>query len=393
MNQDKLYVGIDVSSKNNVCYLMYSDGSKHSSFSVPNNRNGAKIIVDRVTSVLLLQDIPQVVIGMEATSVYGDNLMRFLRESGSLGRFERSLRMLNPKQVKKFRDAYSNLPKNDHVDSYVIADHLRFGRINKEVYMDDYKYQALKMYTRARHQLVQELTQEKIFSDKFGATSTAQIEEFSSLDELAYMSTDELVDFIRKKGKNHFDDPEEIAEAVQRAAKNSYRPPQVIADAKQMLAISMNTIRLLQKQIKEYDKAIEKMLEAFPQTLTSIKGIGNIYAAGITAEIGDINRFPSQASLAKYAGLVWTQHQSSDFEAEDKRMIQGGNHHLKYYLCEAANALRRCDPEFKRFYALKYKEANKHNHKRALALTARKLVRLVYTLLKTNRLYIPPEEY
>lgn len=170
--------------------------------------------------------------------------------------------------------------------------------------------------------------------------------------------------------------------------------PQVIADAaKQMLAISMNTLRLLQKQIKEYDKAIEKMLEAFPQTLTSIKGIGNIYAAGIIAEIGDINRFPSQASLAKYAGLVWTQHQSSDFEAEDKRMIQGGNHHLKYYLCEAANALRRCDPEFKRFYALKYKEANKHNHKRALALTARKLVRLVYALLKTNRLYIPPEEY
>lgn len=337
MNQDKLYVGIDVSSKNNVCYLMYSDGSKHSSFSVPNNRNGAKIIVDRVTSVLLLQDIPQVVIGMEATSVYGDNLMRFLRESGSLGRFERSLHMLNPKQVKKFRDAYSDLPKNDHVDSYVIADHLRFGRINKEVYMDDYKYQALKMYTRAHHQLVQELTREK---QRF--LNTVFI-SFSGLTQ-----------------------------------ENSYRPPQVIADAaKQMLAISMNTIRLLQKQIKEYDKAIEKMLEAFPQTLTSVKGIGNIYAAGIIAEIGDINRFPSQASLAKYAGLVWTQHQSSDFEAEDKRMIQGGNHHLKYYLCEAANALRRCDPEFKHFYALKYKEANKHNHKRALALTARKLVRLV----------------
>lgn len=42
--------------------------------------------------------------------------------------------------------------------------------------------------------------------------------------------------------------------------------PQAMNDAKQMLAISMNTIRLLQKQIKEYDKAIEKMLEAFPQT-------------------------------------------------------------------------------------------------------------------------------
>ena len=140
---------------------MYSDGSKHSSFSVPNNRNGAKIIVDRVTSVLLLQDIPQVVIGMEATSVYGDKLMRFLRESGSLGRFERNLHMLNPKQVKKFRDAYSDLPKNDHVDSYVIADHLRFGRINKEVYMDDYRYESPKTLTRARFYAVQNLIREK----------------------------------------------------------------------------------------------------------------------------------------------------------------------------------------------------------------------------------------
>lgn len=221
MNQDKLFVGIDVSSKNNVCYLMQSDGSKHSSFSVPNNKNGAKIIVDRVTSVLLSQDIPQVVIGMEATSVYGDNLMRFLRESGSLGHFNRHLHMLNPKQVKKFRDAYPELPKNDYVNSFVIADHLRFGGINKEVYMDNYKYQALKMYTQACHQLVQELTrkkqrflntvfirfsgltQEKIFSDKFRATSMALIEEFSSLDELAYMNTDELADFIREHGKNH----------------------------------------------------------------------------------------------------------------------------------------------------------------------------------------------
>lgn len=406
-----LYVGIDVSSKSNVAYFMKPDGRKHSILTVDNNRLGAQKIVDRIISVLQTLDKPEVVIGMEATSVYGDNLMYFLRESGSLAKFNRRLHMLNPKQVKKFKDAYSDLPKNDPTDAFVIADNLRFGRITKEVYMDDYRYQALKVLTRARFQLVQSLTREKqrflnglfikfsglaqenIFSDKFGAASMALIEEFESVDELAYMDTEKLAAFISEKGRNHFEKPEEVAEAVKRAAKNSYRPPQVIADSiNQQLAISMATIRLLQKQVKEYDKAIEKQLNAMPQTLTSIKGIGNVYAAGIIAETGDINRFTGQAALAKYAGLVWKQHQSGGFEAEDTALIRSGNHYLRYYLLEAANSLRRCDSEFKRFYDLKFKEVTKHQHKRALALTARKLVRLVYSLLKTNRLYIPTED-
>jgi len=48
------------------------------------------------------------------------------------------------------------------------------------------------------------------------------------------------------------------------------------------------------------------------------------------------------------------------------------------------------DAELKRYYQSKFKEVPKHQHKRALALTARKLVRLVYSLLSNNQLYIPP---
>jgi hypothetical protein len=73
-------------------------------------------------------------------------------------------------------------------------------------------------------------------------------------------------------------------------------------------------------------------------------------------------------------------------------MIHSGNRYLKYYLMEAANKVRMHDPEFKRYYELKYRETPKTPHKRALALTARKLVRLVYALLRDNRLYIPPQE-
>ena len=115
-----LFVGIDVSSKNNVAYIMKPNGDKHSSFSIPNNRPGAEILVDRIVEVLRRLFIPKVVIGMESTSVYGDNLMYFLRETGKFSGFEKKLHMLNPKQVKKFRDTYSDLPKNDFVDAFII---------------------------------------------------------------------------------------------------------------------------------------------------------------------------------------------------------------------------------------------------------------------------------
>ncbi len=49
-NVNPLFVGIDVSSKNNVTYLMKPDGSKHSSFSVQNNPGGAKLMSEKIVS-------------------------------------------------------------------------------------------------------------------------------------------------------------------------------------------------------------------------------------------------------------------------------------------------------------------------------------------------------
>jgi transposase len=131
-------------------------------------------------------------------------------------------------------------------------------------------------------------------------------------------------------------------------------------------------------------------MEAIPNTLTSIKGIGPVYSAGILSEIGSINRFKDQASLAKYAGLSWSRYQSGNFDADKTHLINSGNRYIRYYLIEAANLARRHDPELKRFYVLKYRETLKTPHKRALALTARKFVRLVYALLRDQRLYSPP---
>ena len=404
-----LFVGIDVSSRSNVAYLMKPDGSKHSSFSVQNNLSGAKMLSERIVSALSSMRLSDVVIGLEATSIYGNNLVYALRENGSLGQFQRKIHVLNPKQVKKFKEAYPDLPKNDFVDAFVIADHLRFGRIAKEVYMDDYRYQALRTLTRARFDVIQNLTREKqrfanylflkcsgIAQEKdiqnTSVTTIALMEHFETVDDLANTDLDELTDFIAQAGRGRFVDPNAVAKVIQTAAKGSYRLPKTVNDTvNQAMSVSIASMRALKEQAKVLDKAIEQQFEIIPNTLTSIPGIGKVYSAGIIAEIGDIRRFESHASVAKYAGLVWNRNQSGDFEAQNSRMIKSGNRYLRYYLLEAANSVRRCDSEFRRYYDLKFKEINKYQHKRALALTARKLVRLVFRLLKDNRLYIPPE--
>ena len=403
-----LFVGIDVSRRNNVAYLMNPDGSKHSSFSVQNNLGGAKLLSERIVSALGSMQLSDVVIGLEATSIYGDSLVYALREDGSLGQFQRKIHILNPKQVKKFKEAYPDLPKNDFVDAFVIADHLRFGRIAKAVNMDDYRYQALRTLTRARFDVIQNLTREKqrfanylflkcsgMAQDKdirnTSATTIALMEQFETVDDLANADLEELTAFLDENGRN-FADPAAKAKAILDAAKGSYRLPKTVNDTvNQAMSVSIASMRALEKQVKVLDKAIEQQFEIIPNTLTSIPGIGKVYSAGIIAELGDIHRFDSQASVAKFAGLVWHKNQSGDFEAEHSQMIKSGNRYLRYYLLEAANSVRRCDSEFRRYYDLKYHEVNKYQHKRALALTARKLVRLVFRLLKDNRLYIPPE--
>ena len=298
-----LYIGIDVSSKSNVIYLMLPNGDKHSNFELKNSHDGSTQLVKRILSAMTSHSLDTILIGLEATSVYGDNLVYFLREDATLAPFNRKIHVLNPKQVNKFKESYNDLPKNDYVDSFVIADCLRFGRINKEVYIGDYHYKALQNLTRASYYAVcniikekqrfmnvlfkkySTITQEKVFSDTFSTTALAVYEEFESAEALASMDLQELTDFIIEKGKNRFPDPDSVAKAIQKAARSSYRLPKTVNDSvNQVLSISITSMKALESQIKEFDKAISVQMELLPNVLISIPGIGPVFSAGIMAE-------------------------------------------------------------------------------------------------------------
>ena len=233
------------------------------------------------------------------------------------------------------------------------------------------------------------------FSNMFGATSSAILEEFISPDQIAKSSIEELMDFISSKGKNHTKNPESKVNALQKAIRSSYRLDQTAYEPINIaIASSINTIKFHQEQLKNIDKAILNTVIGLDSNvyniLLSIRGIGKVYAAGIMAEIGNIDRFPHNSKLAKYAGLYWKRNQSGEFDSQDKKSSKKSNKYLRYYLIEAtASCVRQGFPFIKDFYNIKYNEVTKHQHKRALVLSARKLERLIFGLLRKNQYYKP----
>src|SRR5699024_1846877 len=187
-----------------------------------------------------------------------------------------------------------------------------------------------------------------------------------------------------------FSDPDQVASLLQKAARNSYRLDKALYEPiTTSIACSFNCIRAFEKEQKALDKAIAATVAGLNPTeyqiLKSIPGIGPVYAAGILAEIGSVRCFNSNNALAKYSGIIWRDNQSGEFDSEDTPMMKAGNRYLRYYLIQAAGSVVRYCPEYEDYYNKKFAEVPKHQHKRALALTARKLIRLIFGLLDKNQ--------
>jgi len=403
-----LFCGCDTALSTFTSWLLLDDGAEPIRFfTLDNNQLGAQTLVERLLSLAKEHCVNNILIGTEATSMYDWHLLEFLSESELASQFNLKLYRFNAKWIRNFKKSLTPRGKTDPVDSFAIAERLRLGRLPRE-YSPDFQYQPLRRLTRFRYHLMQSMAREKNFflsnlflkassysnvkpfSSNFSATSLATIEQFFSTDELATTPVDKLLEFVKKQGKDHWACAGAVVAKLKKIARESYRlRPELKPVVNLVLASCLNNIRCYKETIKRVDAAIKQQMKAFRITLDSVPGLGPVYCAGLIAEIGDIRRFHSQAGLAQFAGLTWPRYQSGKFEAEESYLAKTGNEYLRYYLVEAADSVRRHNTIYAEFYQKKYAEATKHHHKRALVLTARKLVRLVYALLSKQELYQP----
>jgi len=410
-----LYVGADVSLKSlTTCILDISGEKLLKPTNFSNTPEGVEKLLNTVLEYADSLNVTHILIAIEATSVFGNHFLYTIADSKLFSDYTVQSYCFEPKIIKNFRDTLGDLPKNDKIDSWVIASRLRIGNLPNEYYIN-FRQLGLQRLTRFRQHIIQNitrektyllsclflkfssLTQQKVFSNNYSATAEVLLTDLYSTDEIATMNIEQLIDVISTASKNAFPDIHNTANILREAAANSFKLKDELNSSVNIVIKScFDNISALEKSIKHIETSIQKQVKEWFRNeytvLTSMKGIGAVIAAGIIAEVGDIHRFNNDDALAKFAGLVWSQYQSGEFESEDTNIRKTGNAYLRNYLCQAANSLRRYNPVFADFYSRKFKEVKSHQHKRAIVLTARKVVRVIFTLLHKNRLYTLPKK-
>jgi len=424
---ERLQAGIDFSQKRADFCLLAPNGliiERHRRFS--NSRPGYEEAKAMLLKVLTRQHFQGLDVAGEATNVYWLPFFWELARDPELAAHDVQLFLLNPRWVKYYKQCFAPDHKSDADDPFYIADRLR-TRHPTVAWSAQLDTQPLRLYTRLRFHLIQNLAREKCylagylflrasayssyrpFSDPFGMTSRRLLREDWNLERLATLSVEELAQHLDELSEHHLPDPLANARKLCAVAHQSFRVPQTLNLPLQRLTdLILQEIAFLETQITQADSWITAEAQQHPgvHLLDTIPGIGPVFASGILAEIGSVERFlqgpkwdpkhktyrarnlrDAEDAVAKIAGLWWPRNSSGDFDAEDRRLSKSGNRYLRYYLIEAADRMRQNIPEYQRFYASKYAEALKHQHKRALVLTARKSVGLIVGLLHRHESY------
>jgi transposase len=153
--------------------------------------------------------------------------------------------------------------------------------------------------------------------------------------------------------------------------------PMIVADARRVLA--------LKGEIALLDQAIELLTDACDSArrLRTIPGFGRICSAELAGEIGTIERFGSEASLALYLGMAVLDDSSGTHTgARRSRQV---NRRAKAAMMVAVARHMEQVPRSRAYYDKKRAQGKMHNQ--AVRALGRQLVRVIWAMLKHQRDY------
>ena len=380
-----IYVGIDIAKNTHWASAMNSDGEiLLEPFSFQNNNEGFQKFISKLSNF----DKQKMLIGLESTAHYGENIISYLFN------LDYKIGIINPIQTSNLRKSNIRKTKNDKVDTFIIIKSLTLNNYNL-VTTRDINNIKLKGLGRSRHNLIVMKSRSKIqlvsFIDQLFPelnkffkgnlhlnVSYQLLKKYSSPKDISSLHLTKLSNILHDNSHGRYN--KEDAIRLRELAKNSVGidNPTLSLQIKQAIL----QIELYTEQIEEVEKLSKQILDEMESKLLTIPGMSYNQATVIHGFIGDISRFNKSCQLLAYAGLDPSIYQSGNFEARSTRMSKRGNSLLRYNLVYAAHNLVLHNRTFKEYYDLKRSQGKTHYC--ALGHCAHKLVRVIFKMLKSN---------
>ena len=381
-----IYVGIDIAKLNHFAAAISSDGEiLIEPFKFTNDYDGFYLLLSKLAPL----DQNSIIIGLESTAHYGDNLVRFLISK------DFKVCVLNPIQTSSMRKNNVRKTKTDKVDTFVIAKTLMMQDSLRFMTLDDLDYIELKELGRFRQKLVKQRTRLKIqltsyvdqvfpelqyfFKSGLHQNSVyALLKEAPTPTAIASMHMTHLAHLLEVASHGHFG--KEKARELRVLAQKSVG----VNDSSLSIQIThtIEQIELLDSQLFHTELEMANLVTCLHSVIMTIPGIGFINGGMILGEIGDIHHFSEPKKLLAFAGLDPSVHQSGNFQAQRTRMSKRGSRVLRYALINAAHNVVKNNATFKAYYDAKRAEGRSHYN--ALGHCSGKLVRVIWKMLTDN---------
>ena len=382
-------LGIDIAKLNHVASCIDSSTNEviFSNFKFKNDFKGFSALLNKIKSF----DAKNLIIGLESTSHYGENLINFLF------RHDFKVALINPLQTSHLRKANIRDAKNDNLDSLNIAKSLLFTKLNF-VSEKNIECFSLKKLTRFRSNLIKQRSKAKIqltslldllfpelqylFKSKIHNKAIySLLKKYPSTEEIAALKDDEISNLLYASSKGHFKREKSIELKSLAKTTVGIKDTSVSLHVIQLIEL----IELFDRQIKDIVTKITDTVNKLGTKLLSVPGINIIACAIILGETNNFDNFSNATKLLAFAGLDPKIRQSGNFSATSCRMSKKGSPYLRYALIFTAwNAVRHSE-KFNKYYCLKRSQSKSHYN--ALGHVAHKLVRVIFTLIKKDISY------
>ena len=395
INKKTLIVTLDIGKTVHYGYMRTPAGEEVKSFPFDNVRKGFNELWDKVCQFKRAQGLKDIVVGFESTGPYAEPLFHFLKKKPI------HLVQVNPLHSKKLKELTGNSPcKTDKKDPRVIADIISLGHALTLV-VPEGAAAHLRRLTQARERAIQRRTAMlnqmqhlvfvlfpeflNVFKKVHSKSALYLLQHHPTPQDIVALGSESLTVMLRRvsRGKVTSKRARQLFESAQGSVGITEGRDSLLVEVQHLInaiAHEDDLIHGVEQQMNYYVQQIP-----YSHSMLSIKGMGIITVAGLIGEVGNFEAFSTIAEIMKLAGL-------------DLYEVSSGNHRGRHHISKRGRALMRKLLYFAALSVVRKKGIMHDDYQKmlargmpkikALVAISRKLLRLVFALVRNRTVYV-----